>query len=52
MGGTRDTYGEKRNTYRVLVGKTEGKRQICGFRNILGYSINPYPNNVGNKVSS
>jgi hypothetical protein len=43
MGGTRDTYGERRNTYRVLVGKPEGKRQRCGFRSIVGYNIKIHP---------
>jgi len=27
MGGACSTYGEKRGVYRVLVGKTEEKRQ-------------------------
>ena len=28
MGGTYSTYGERREAYRVLVGKTEGKRPL------------------------
>jgi hypothetical protein len=28
MGGPCSTNGEKRNTYRLLVGKPEGKRQL------------------------
>jgi hypothetical protein len=28
MGGACGTYGEKRGTYRVLVGKPEGKRPL------------------------
>jgi hypothetical protein len=28
MGGTCSTYGEKRNAYRLLVGKPEGKRSL------------------------
>ena len=28
MGGARSAYGEKRGVYRVLVGKTKGKRPL------------------------
>jgi hypothetical protein len=28
MGGACSTYGEKRNAYRLLVGKSEGKTQL------------------------
>jgi hypothetical protein len=28
MGGSCSTYGEKRNAYRLLVGKLEGKRPL------------------------
>lgn len=28
MDRARGTYGERRNTYRILMGKTEGKRQF------------------------
>jgi hypothetical protein len=28
MGGSCSTIGEKRNAYRLLVGKPEGKRQL------------------------
>jgi hypothetical protein len=28
MGGAYDTYAERRGAYRVLVGKTEGKRPL------------------------
>jgi hypothetical protein len=28
MGGTCSTNGEKRNAFRILVGKAEGKRQL------------------------
>jgi hypothetical protein len=28
MGGSCSTYGEKRNAYRLLVGKPEGKRPL------------------------
>jgi hypothetical protein len=28
MSGACGTYGEKRNTYRILVGKCEGKRPL------------------------
>jgi hypothetical protein len=28
MGGTCSTNGEKRNVYRILVGKSEGKRPL------------------------
>jgi hypothetical protein len=40
MGGACSTYGEKRGAYRVLVGKTEGKRQIG--RPWHRWSIIPY----------
>jgi hypothetical protein len=28
MGSARSTYAEKRNAYRILVGKSEGKRPL------------------------
>jgi hypothetical protein len=31
MGGLRSTYGEKRNVYRVLVGKPVRKRPLGGW---------------------
>jgi hypothetical protein len=32
MGGTCGTNGEKRNVYRLLVGKPEGKRPLGSYR--------------------
>jgi hypothetical protein len=28
MGGARSTYGEKRNAYKILIGKPEGERPL------------------------
>jgi hypothetical protein len=48
MGGARSTYGDRRVTYRILVGKPEGKREIdaerskiltAGLQNQLRYCI-------------
>ena len=33
MGGTCNTYGERRAVYRVLVGKPEGKKPLGKSRN-------------------
>jgi hypothetical protein len=34
MGGARSTYGERRDVYKVLVGKPEGKRTLGRPRNM------------------
>jgi hypothetical protein len=39
MGGSCSTNGENRNTYRILVGKTEGKRPLGRPRSRLEYDI-------------
>jgi len=39
MGGPQSTYGEKRDAYRVLVGKPEGKRQLGKPRHKLEDNI-------------
>jgi hypothetical protein len=39
MGRVCSTNGEKRNAYRVLVGRPEGKRQLGRFRRKWGDNI-------------
>jgi hypothetical protein len=39
MGGACSTNGEKRNTYRILVGKPEGKRPLGRPRRRWEYNI-------------
>jgi hypothetical protein len=40
MGGACSTYGERRGVYRVLVGKSEGKRSLGRPWRRLGDNIN------------
>ena len=47
MGGTCSSYGEKRDVYRVLVGKPEGKRPLGRIRLRWDYNIKMNLQEVG-----
>jgi hypothetical protein len=47
MGGASSTYGERRDAYRVLVGKPEGKRSLGRSRGRLEDNINMDLQKVG-----
>jgi hypothetical protein len=48
MSGACSSHGEKRNAYKVLVGKPEGKRPLTRPRGRWGDNINgPLGNRVG-----
>jgi hypothetical protein len=47
MGGARSTYGERRDVYKVLVGKPEGKRTLGRPRHMWEHDIKINLSEVG-----